>query len=71
MVSYYGDGVAKVAEKLLIIEMYDFVCSNVHHGRHIAAFEQRVMLKDLVPCKEVITNNQFFNVNCISVIVFR
>ena len=60
VVGYYGDDVAKVAEQLLKKGMYDFVGSDVHHLRHIAAFEHRVTLKDLVPLKEVIANNQFF-----------
>lgn len=60
VVGYYGDDVAKVAEQLLKKGMYDFVGSDVHHLRHIAAFEHRVTLKDLAPLKEVIANNQFF-----------
>jgi tyrosine-protein phosphatase YwqE len=60
VVGYYGDGVAKVATQLLKKGMYNFVGSDVHHTRHIAAFEQKVTLKDLVPLHEVIANNQFF-----------
>lgn len=60
VVGYYGDDVAKVAAQLLKKGMYTFVGSDVHHARHIAAFEQRVTLKDLVPLHEVLANNQFF-----------
>ena len=59
-VGYYGDGIAKIAEKLLQKGMYDFVGSDVHHSNHIAAFDQKVRLKDLLPLKEAIANNQFF-----------
>lgn len=59
-VGYYGEGIAKIAEKLLQKGMYDFVGSDVHHANHIAAFDQKVKLKELQPLKEVIANNQFF-----------
>jgi len=57
---YYGESITKIAEKLLQKGLYDFVGSDVHHANHIAAFKQKVKLKDLTPIKEVITNNQFF-----------
>jgi len=59
-VGYYGNEIAKIAEKLLQKGMYDFVGSDVHHDNHVAAFDQKVKLKDLVPLKEVMANNQFF-----------
>ena len=61
VVGYYGDQIAKVAEKLLQKGMYNFVGSDVHHDNHIAAFEQKVRVKDLAPLKEIISNNQFFS----------
>ncbi len=63
VVGYYGEGVTKVAERLLQNGMYDFVGSDVHHDKHVAAFEQKVRLKDLIPLKEVIANNQFFRLD--------
>ena len=60
VVGYYGEGITKVFEKLLQKGMYDFVGSDVHHDKHIAAFEQKVKIKDLEPLKEAIANNQFF-----------
>lgn len=60
VVGYYGDGIAKIAERLLQKGMYDFVGSDVHHDNHIAAFVQKVKLKDLAPLKETMANNQFF-----------
>lgn len=60
VVGYYGDEITKIAEKLLKKGMYSYVGSDVHHGNHIAAFDQKVKLKDLTPLKEVLANNQFF-----------
>jgi protein-tyrosine phosphatase len=61
-VGYYGPQITKIAEQLLTKGMYSYVGSDVHHNNHIAAFEQKVKLKDLVPLKEAIANNQFFKV---------
>jgi tyrosine-protein phosphatase YwqE len=60
VVGYYGEAITKIAEKLLQKGMYNFVGSDVHHTNHIAAFEQKVKLKDTLPLKEAIANNQFF-----------
>lgn len=62
VVGYYGNEITKIAEQLLKKGMYDFVGSDVHHGNHIAAFDQKVKLKDLAPLKEAIANNQFFSI---------
>jgi tyrosine-protein phosphatase YwqE len=60
IVGYYGAQISKIAEQLLQKGMYDYVGSDVHHDNHIASFDQTVKLKDLVPLKEAIANNQFF-----------
>ncbi|HEY6142148.1 MAG TPA: CpsB/CapC family capsule biosynthesis tyrosine phosphatase [Flavobacterium sp.] len=60
VVGYYGEGITKIAEKLLQKGLYNFVGSDVHHIKHIASFEQKVKTKDLLPLKEIIRNNQFF-----------
>jgi protein-tyrosine phosphatase len=60
VVGYYGTQITKIAEQLLAKGMYDYVGSDVHHDNHIAAFEQKVKLKDLAALKEAIANNQFF-----------
>lgn len=62
VVGYYGEGITKIAEQLLQKGMYDFVGSDVHHSRHIAAFNEKVKLRDLKALKEVISNNQFFRI---------
>ncbi|MGO4905996.1 tyrosine-protein phosphatase [Flavobacterium sp. W20_MBD1_R3] len=60
VVGYYGAGITKIAEQLLQKGMYTYVGSDVHHDNHIAAFNQKVQLKDIIPLKEAIANNQFF-----------
>lgn len=62
VVGYYGNRITEIAEKLLQKGMYSFVGSDVHHDNHIAGFSQKVRLKDLMPLKETITNNQFFKI---------
>jgi tyrosine-protein phosphatase YwqE len=60
IVGYYGEEIAKIAEKLLQKGLYSFVGSDVHHDKHIAAFYQKIKIKDVRPLQEVIEKNQFF-----------
>jgi protein-tyrosine phosphatase len=60
IVGYYGEGITKIAEKLLKNGMYSFVGSDVHHNNHIAAFDKKIKIKDPTPLIEAIANNQFF-----------
>lgn len=60
IVGYYGIEVAETAKKLLSNGLIDFVGSDVHHKKHIEAFDRKILLKDLQPLKEAISNNQFF-----------
>jgi tyrosine-protein phosphatase YwqE len=62
-VGYYGESITHIANKLLQKGFYDFVGSDVHHDKHIAAYEQNVKIKELTPLKEIIANNQFFRVD--------
>lgn len=57
---YYGKQVATIADELLQLGLYDFVGSDVHHAKHVAAFSDKVQMKDLTPLKEIIKNNEFF-----------
>ncbi|WP_310377779.1 CpsB/CapC family capsule biosynthesis tyrosine phosphatase [Flavobacterium sp.] len=61
-VGYYGPEITKIADQLLQKGMYDFVGSDVHHNNHIAAFDQKVRVKDLVLLKEIIASNSFFRI---------
>jgi protein-tyrosine phosphatase len=60
VVGYYGTEITKIAEQLLQKGMYNYVGSDVHHDSHIASFNQKIKVKDTVPLKEIIANNQFF-----------
>lgn len=59
-VGYYGNEVTDIANKLLDSGLYDFVGSDVHHSKHINAFENKVLIKDTKGLKELIQNNSFF-----------
>jgi tyrosine-protein phosphatase YwqE len=59
-VGYYGANVTKTATQLLKDGMIDFVGSDVHHQNHVAAFSEKLLLKDINPLKEAIEKNQFF-----------
>lgn len=63
VMGYYGEGITKIAEKLLQKGMYNFVGSDVHHNNHVAAFEHKIKLKDTLPLKDAIANNQFFRMD--------
>lgn len=60
VVGYYGEGVFQTAKKLLADGMINFVGSDVHHSKHIKAFDGKVKIKDITPLKEAIKNNSFF-----------
>jgi protein-tyrosine phosphatase len=62
VVGYYGEGIVKTAQKLLQKGMYSFVGSDVHHNNHIAAFHQKIRIKEATPLIEAMNNNQFFKI---------
>jgi protein-tyrosine phosphatase len=59
-VGYYGEFVARTAEELLKRGMIDFASSDIHHEKHIAAFDGKVLFKDAQPLEEAIENSAFF-----------
>jgi tyrosine-protein phosphatase YwqE len=59
-VGYYGPSVTKVADFLLKENMIDFVGSDVHHMRHAAAFDHKVILKSERQLREAMEKNKFF-----------
>ncbi|WP_433764494.1 tyrosine-protein phosphatase [Flavobacterium ginsenosidimutans] len=59
-VEYYGSKITKMADDLLEKGMYDFCGTDVHHKKHIEAFDNKLKIKNIDPLKEIITNNQFF-----------
>ena len=59
-VGYYGEFVARTAEELLKRGMIDFASSDIHHEKHVAAFEGKVLYKDSKPLQEAVGNSSFF-----------
>lgn len=60
VVGYYGENVAKTAQKLLSQGLIDFASSDTHHQKHIDSFEGKVLLKDIKPLQDCIINSSFF-----------
>ena len=59
-VGYYGEKIAKVADKLFANEFYDFVGSDVHHQNHINSFNNKVIIKNIGKLNQAIEKNLFF-----------
>ena len=59
-VEYYGSKIAKVTDELLAKGMYSCCGTDVHHKKHIEAFDSKLKIKNIQSLKEVIANNQFF-----------
>ena len=57
---YYGKSVRVNLDRLLKRELIDFVGSDIHNIKHIAAFENKVISNEVLKLREVIDkNNQF------------
>lgn len=59
-VGYYGKEVAKVAEKLLADQYIDYVGTDVHHERHVKAFQSKVVIKSTDLLQKALERNHFF-----------
>ena len=59
-VGYYGANVSKTSDYLLKNNFIDYVGSDVHHAKHVAFFNKKIVLKNLDSLKEVIQNNLSF-----------
>jgi protein-tyrosine phosphatase len=59
-VGYYGPAVTKCAQDLLKNNLMDFTGSDVHHNKHLAAFDQKIEVKEIDTIKKLIENNAFF-----------
>lgn len=59
-VGYYGEFVARSAEQLLKKGLIDFASSDIHHEKHVAAFDGKVLYKDVQPLQEAVNNSTFF-----------
>ncbi|HLV46107.1 MAG TPA: CpsB/CapC family capsule biosynthesis tyrosine phosphatase [Flavobacterium sp.] len=54
---YYGDGIAEVADYLLKENMYDFAATDVHHNKHIEAFQSKVKVRNYQSIEKLLENN--------------
>ncbi len=55
---YYGKEVQKIAQKMLKAGMFDFACTDIHHLRHLEAFNNFFTKKSLA---ELFDQNHFRN----------
>lgn len=60
-VGYYGGAVSKAADYLLHNSMIDFVGSDVHHQKHVAAFYEKIILNNHSKLPQLLQNNCFFS----------
>ncbi len=59
-VGYYGKEVAQTAEKLLLEGYIDFTGSDVHHKKHIEAFDKKIIFPENDALKNALANNNKF-----------
>ncbi|MBV2196221.1 MAG: histidinol phosphatase [Flavobacterium sp.] len=59
-VGYYGREVQEITDYLLKNEMYDFVGSDIHNMKHVAAFGNKIGCKQKNNLEKVIEQNQVF-----------
>jgi tyrosine-protein phosphatase YwqE len=59
-VGYYGTSVAKAAEFLLKGNLIDFVGSDVHHMKHVGAFQNKIILNSSKELQAAIERNSCF-----------
>lgn len=59
-VGYYGKNVASIADKLLKQNMIDFTGSDIHHRRHIEAFQNKVKITSTKQLVEAMNRNSIF-----------
>lgn len=59
-VGYYGSSVATAADFLLKENYIDFVGSDVHHQKHVAAFGNKIIIKSEAQLCRAIEKNSFF-----------
>ena len=57
---YDGKEVAKTADELLKKGMIDFLGSDFHHKQHIKAFQNPLLLKEIIGLKNAAKNNSVF-----------
>jgi len=58
--NYYGSSITAIADYLLKENMYDFAGSDVHHQKHIGAFNIEINLKNIDVFERILNRNEFF-----------
>jgi protein-tyrosine phosphatase len=61
-VGYYGPDASRIADKLLLNKMYDFVGSDIHHDNHVNSFNLRININQVNELEKIIEKNQFFRI---------
>ena len=59
-IGYYGPGVAKIADLLLKCENIDFVGSDIHHTRHLEAFQKSLIISSEKQLQIAMSKNALF-----------
>ena len=59
-IGYYGPAVAKIADILLKSEKIDFVGSDIHHVRHVEAFQQHLIISSTKQLQIAMAKNAIF-----------
>lgn len=59
-VGYYGKEVTQLADKLLQKGWIDFTGSDIHHAQHVAAFDNRLVIKNTAALETAMKQNQLF-----------
>ena len=59
-VGYYGKSVARCANKLLKEGLIDFTGSDIHHKKHIEAFEKPLIISEIKALETAMKNNRLF-----------
>lgn len=59
-VGYYGKNIATTAEHLLKNNLIDFVGSDIHHGKHIEAFQNKIAIKSQKELTMAMERNSIF-----------
>lgn len=61
-VGFYGENIARTADRLLGEGFIDFAGSDVHNSSHIHCFEKPLKIKNIAPLKQAVKNNSFFEI---------
>ncbi len=59
-VGYYGKSVAQCANKLLKEGLIDFTGSDIHHKKHIDAFQKPLIISEIKALENAMKNNRVF-----------